>query len=179
MLSYISTIILMILGLLLIFIILLQRGRGGGLAGAFGGLGGQSAFGTKAGDVFTKITVVIAVIWVAMAGLTGFAHLYEADGRYKVEPSETPGVSPSEPPVPTDKAPAEGAAASGGSQKAAGEQPSDGPSLSIGEPTPADSAGEPGSSPAADSKAAGGDTQPDAQPAGGGPATDKNSSSGP
>lgn len=60
-------------GLLLIFVVLLQRGRGGGLAGAFGGAGGQSAFGTRAGDVFTKITIVLVVIWVVLAGATGFA----------------------------------------------------------------------------------------------------------
>lgn len=47
----------------MILLILIQRGKGGGLAGAFGGMGGQSAFGTKAGDAFTKITVVVAVFW--------------------------------------------------------------------------------------------------------------------
>ena len=34
--------------------------QGGGLAGAFGGMGGQNAFGTKAGDLFTKITIGVA-----------------------------------------------------------------------------------------------------------------------
>ena len=64
--------LLMCVGLFLMFVILLQRGRGGGLAGAFGGLGGQSAFGTKAGDVFTVITVVTVVIWVVLACVTGW-----------------------------------------------------------------------------------------------------------
>ena len=41
---------------------MLQRGKGGGLAGALGGMGGQSAFGTKAGDLFTKITVGVASV---------------------------------------------------------------------------------------------------------------------
>ena len=50
--------------LFLIFLVLIQRGRGGGLAGAFGGMGGQSAFGTKAGDVFTKITVGVAALLI-------------------------------------------------------------------------------------------------------------------
>ena len=81
--TYISTTLLMVVGFLLMFIILLQRGRGGGLAGAFGGLGGQSAFGTKAGDVFTKITIVLAVIWVAMAGLSGFAMRHESSKRFQ------------------------------------------------------------------------------------------------
>ena len=36
------------------------------MAGAFGGMGGQSAFGTKAGDMFTKITVVVAAVWIIL-----------------------------------------------------------------------------------------------------------------
>ncbi|MCL2120042.1 MAG: preprotein translocase subunit SecG [Planctomycetaceae bacterium] len=47
----------------LILLILIQRGKGGGLAGAFGGMGGQSAFGTKAGDTFMRITIVAAAVW--------------------------------------------------------------------------------------------------------------------
>lgn len=65
--------LLALTSILMIFIVLLQRGRGGGLAGAFGGLGGQSAFGTKAGDVFTKITVAVAILWVVLAAGCGFA----------------------------------------------------------------------------------------------------------
>ena len=56
--------------LFLIFLVLIQRGRGGGLAGAFGGAGGQSAFGTKAGDVFTKITVGVAAFWIVLCVLS-------------------------------------------------------------------------------------------------------------
>jgi preprotein translocase subunit SecG len=59
------------LSISLIILVLLQRGRGGGLAGAFGGMGGQSAFGTKAGDIFTRITVGVAILWVISLGLTG------------------------------------------------------------------------------------------------------------
>lgn len=61
---------LMFTSLLLIFLVLIQRGRGGGLAGAFGGAGGQSAFGTKAGDVFTKITVGVAGFWIVLCVLS-------------------------------------------------------------------------------------------------------------
>ncbi len=51
------------LSLFLIMLILIQRGKGGGLTGALGGPGGQSAFGSKAGDTFTVVTVVVASIW--------------------------------------------------------------------------------------------------------------------
>lgn len=66
-----------LMGLLLIFtsvfmilLILVQRGRGGGLTGALGGAGGQSAFGSKAGDVFTRITIGTAVVWIFLTMLT-------------------------------------------------------------------------------------------------------------
>ena len=50
--------------LFLVLLVLVQRGRGGGLTGALGGPGGQSAFGTKAGDLFTKITIGVATAWI-------------------------------------------------------------------------------------------------------------------
>jgi preprotein translocase subunit SecG len=53
-------------GLFLILLVLIQRGKGGGLAGAFGGAGGSSAFGSRAGDAFTRITIVVAAIWLLM-----------------------------------------------------------------------------------------------------------------
>ena len=57
--------VLTLLAIFLILLVLVQRGRGGGLTGALGGMGGSSAFGAKAGDVFTRITIVIAGIWIA------------------------------------------------------------------------------------------------------------------
>jgi preprotein translocase subunit SecG len=87
-LTDISSIVFLFVGLLLVFVILLQRGRGGGLAGAFGGAGGQSAFGTKAGDVFTRITIGIALVWVIMAVLTGYAMTYES-GKTRFESNVT------------------------------------------------------------------------------------------
>ena len=76
--------LLMFSGLFLIGLILLQRGRGGGLAGAFGGMGGQSAFGTKAGDVFTRITIGVAITWILLCGSNVIA-LHRAGE--KVDPS--------------------------------------------------------------------------------------------
>ncbi len=58
------TILTIVLSLLLMFVVLVQRGKGGGLAGAFGGVGGSSPFGSRAGDAFTKFTLYLAGIWV-------------------------------------------------------------------------------------------------------------------
>ncbi len=57
-------VVMFAIALFLILLVLVQRGRGGGLSGALGGMGGQSAFGTKAGDLFTRITIVVATIWI-------------------------------------------------------------------------------------------------------------------
>lgn len=61
---FILNLLIMIAGLFLIGIVLLQRGKGGGLAGAFGGMGGSSAFGSRAGDQFTRVTLIVALIWI-------------------------------------------------------------------------------------------------------------------
>ncbi len=62
--QYFFGISIFVLSLFLILLVLVQRGRGGGLTGALGGPGGQSAFGTRAGDVFTRVTIVVATIWI-------------------------------------------------------------------------------------------------------------------
>ena len=64
---YAFTIPLSLLSVFLMLVILVQRGRGGGLTGALGGMGGQSAFGTKAGDLFTRITVGVAAVWILLS----------------------------------------------------------------------------------------------------------------
>jgi len=74
--------LLAFLALFLIILVLIQRGKGGGLAGAFGGLGGQSAFGTKAGDLFTRITIGVAAVWILLC--IASVRLYSsAEGRVR------------------------------------------------------------------------------------------------
>ena len=58
--------LIILCSLLLMFVVLIQRGKGGGLAGAFGGMGGSSAFGARQADAFVKITLWIAGIWVLL-----------------------------------------------------------------------------------------------------------------
>lgn len=60
---FVIGLLICLISVFMVLLILVQRGRGGGIAGALGGAGGQSAFGSKAGDVFTRITVVTAMIW--------------------------------------------------------------------------------------------------------------------
>jgi preprotein translocase subunit SecG len=65
-LANLLNLIVILMGLFLIGLVLIQRGKGGGLAGAFGGVGGSSPFGSKAGDAFTRITIWVAAIWIVV-----------------------------------------------------------------------------------------------------------------
>ncbi len=66
-----------IISILLIGIILIQKAKGGGLGLAFGG-GGESLFGSRAGNVLTKGTIILAIAFmintVALAILYARSH---------------------------------------------------------------------------------------------------------
>ena len=89
------------LSVFLILLILIQRGKGGGLTGALGGPGGQSAFGSKAGDTFTVITIVVASLWGFTCALTmlllGTGSVAPAAAE---EPNITAGPGDDEEPLP-------------------------------------------------------------------------------
>ena len=59
-------IIIFFLSLFLIGLVMIQRGKGGGLIGALGGSGGSSPFGSRAGDQFTRVTIYIALTWLLL-----------------------------------------------------------------------------------------------------------------
>jgi preprotein translocase subunit SecG len=59
-------VLVLLAGIFLILLVLIQRGKGGGLAGAFGGVGGSSPFGSRAGDTFTRITIGVAAVWIIL-----------------------------------------------------------------------------------------------------------------
>ena len=66
-LTSILTVLLVMDCICLIGLILLQKGRGGGLASAFGGLGGEAAFGTRAASLAQKATAVLFVIFILVS----------------------------------------------------------------------------------------------------------------
>ena len=64
---YFTLTVFIIVCLFMILIVLIQKGRGGGLASAFGGAGGNTAFGSKTGDVLTWATSVVFGIFLVLA----------------------------------------------------------------------------------------------------------------
>jgi len=94
----ILTVVLLLVSLFLILLVLIQKGKGGGLAGAFGGSGGSSAFGSRAGDTFTRITIYVAAVWFLLIMIT-----------IKIVQPTTPLQDPEQVrPVPGDQPPDEG-----------------------------------------------------------------------
>ena len=51
----------------LILIILIQKGRGGGLSSAFGGGGSGGVLGTKTGDFLTWVTISLVSVFLILA----------------------------------------------------------------------------------------------------------------
>ncbi len=110
---------LFLLSVFIVLIILLQRGRGGGLTGALGGAGGASAFGVKAGDIFTRITAISILLWIVLCALTTFWYLPDSldiasdPASLSIRKSGTDGMGGmgSSEPITSETAPAETAPA--------------------------------------------------------------------
>lgn len=132
-------ILLLLMAVFLILLVLVQRGRGGGLAGALGGPGGSSAFGAKAGDTFTKITIYAASIWILTCVLAAYWAKNRGDALGEANPdvNRMPGIPAdadmSLPSDPSDPSMLGGAGAAGSASPGAaeGEAPA-------GEETPAE-----------------------------------------
>ncbi len=88
-----------IISILLVLVILMQSSKGGGLAGAFGGGGGQGAFfgGRGAATLLSKITTILAVLFMLSCISQVFLSKASVSGTQSVlqeELSRPVGTSP-------------------------------------------------------------------------------------
>src|ERR671936_2602797 len=105
--SVLLALLLSFLAIFLVLLVLVQRGRGGGLAVALGGMGGSSAFGARAGDIFTRITIVTASIWIAFCLIALFWSRHHGDVLGKAATPVTPSTNlPLAPPANSTTPPA-------------------------------------------------------------------------
>jgi preprotein translocase subunit SecG len=78
MLSILGTIVYATICFLLLVVVLMQQGKGGDIAAAFGGSGSQTAFGARAGaSVLTRATTVLGALF--MIGAMTLAIVGEQD----------------------------------------------------------------------------------------------------
>jgi preprotein translocase subunit SecG len=72
MLYYLIAALYVVTCLMLILVVLLQQGKGGDIANAFGGGASQAAFGARSGaTVLSRATTVLAVLFVVGAVVLG------------------------------------------------------------------------------------------------------------
>lgn len=65
-----------ITALLLIGVILIQRTKGQGMGMAFGAGVGESLFGAQVGNVLTKITIILGVVFLVNTTLLGLLNTW-------------------------------------------------------------------------------------------------------
>ena len=107
-LLYISIFIFLIVCVFMILLILIQKGRGGGLASAFGGQGGNTAFGSKTGDVLTWVTSIVFGLFLLMAVALNLLGDRVNKMKTGAGPAAPVAVSPAGQPAPTGQAPEAG-----------------------------------------------------------------------
>jgi preprotein translocase subunit SecG len=93
-LLYLTFTLFVIMCVFLILLVLIQKGRGGGLASAFGGGGGNTAFGSKTGDVLTWATSIAFGVFLVLAiALNIIANNYNTSRSARAPlPAATPAV---------------------------------------------------------------------------------------
>ena len=99
--------------IVLILSVLLQSSKGSDVAGAFGGMGSQAAFGPRGTATFlSKTTVVLAAIFVVTSVSlvrVGTSTVGGGDSVLKDEPTAAAPATPAAPAPATGQAPAPGA----------------------------------------------------------------------
>ena len=94
--TYILSFVYVVVCLVLLMVILLQQGKGGDIASAFGGSSSQTAFGARAGaTLLTRITTVAAVLF--MLGAIGLGIVWQHGGGSSVVGGGAPSAPISAP----------------------------------------------------------------------------------
>jgi len=126
----------------LILVVLVQKGRGGGLSGAFGGGMASGLLGSKTGDFLTWVTIGLFVVFLGLAVLLARYYRPDVSKSYDTQPEaptsqsapatteQTPAAVPAQQPAPAAPAPltpaAQPAAPEAGTQQPAPNAPAGG-----------------------------------------------------
>jgi preprotein translocase subunit SecG len=89
----------LVIAVALILVVLLQKGRGGGLAGAFGGAGTSSLLGTKTGDFLTWLTIGLVAFFLILSVVMGLYMRPLPSDELIAPAAQTAPVAPTEQPA--------------------------------------------------------------------------------
>ena len=116
MLYYLTTVLYVLVCFVLMLVILLQQGKGGDIASAFGGGGSQAAFGARSGaTVLSRATAIGAVLFIVGALVLGIIGPARARlGGRRPRPAGHAGTGAATPPAqPTPASPTPATAGTG------------------------------------------------------------------
>jgi preprotein translocase subunit SecG len=109
MLYYFAATIYVLTCMVLMLVILLQQGKGGDIANAFGGGSSQAAFGARAGaTVLSRATTICAVLFVfgaLLLGIIGQRGPGSVIGGRVPAPAQSAPAAPAPTPAPSTPAP--------------------------------------------------------------------------
>ena len=105
------SIVFIIICLLLVFMVVITPSNEGGMAAAFGGMGGDTFFGSKANQHINRFTIFLAVSFLVLAMALNYLSAGKASGpakgrveqileKSKPAAPETPGLPGGAPPTP-------------------------------------------------------------------------------
>ncbi len=106
------SIIFVLVCILLAFMVVITPSSEGGMAAAFGGMGSETFFGTKAHQHINKFTVFLAVTFLVLAVVINKVNSGRVQGGVGIEqkikdlpegPEAPPGLPPAPPPQPPPK----------------------------------------------------------------------------
>ena len=92
--KFLLILIQVVSGILLIGIILLQKSKDEGLGLAFGASMGESLFGSRAGNVLTKITIGLAIVFMLNTVLLAVVSSHARRGSLIDQAAEGPAPMP-------------------------------------------------------------------------------------
>lgn len=90
---------------ILVLLVLIQKGRGGGLSSTFGGLS-NSLLGTKTGDFLTWVTISVVALWLLLSVVAAKWFKPEASALLQSQqqiPSAPARQAPAMPPAESEK----------------------------------------------------------------------------
>ncbi len=134
MLYYLTAVIYVLVCLVLMLVILLQQGKGGDIASAFGGGTSQAAFGARSGaTVLSRATTIAAVLFILGAVALG---IIGQRGPGSVVGGRAP-QQPAAVPSPVQTSPGAPGAPEGPAQRPAAQQPAPSQPAPQQQPVPA------------------------------------------
>jgi len=95
-------VLFVICSVILILIILIQKGRGGGLSAALGGTVASGILGSKTGDFLTWVTIILVGIFLGLAVVMAKFYKPTVSEFGTEQTTKQTATTDSAPPAPTD-----------------------------------------------------------------------------